>query len=250
MRQDHAAAHHRRTRPRLRGQRRAAGARQARHGVPGAAAAALADGRAQRAARRAAGDEAALELLFRTLDLWPIATSIRASFRSDLRAASRWRAPSRSSPICFCSTSRSSRSMTRWRRACATNWPSWSTAGRSPRCWSRTTSRRRSGLPTGCSCFPPAPRVCWPRCRSRARARPHTPDELTAMRDEIARRINQAYCTRLSPPARRGGACRAADRSRLRRRAERTAPSRRRPPAPPSARTRRRARNGSARPRR
>jgi len=33
--------------------------------------------------------------------------------------------PSRSTPTCCCSTSRSSRSTTPWRRACATSSPSW-----------------------------------------------------------------------------------------------------------------------------
>ena len=36
--------------------------------------------------------------------------------------------------------------------ACATSSPTLVRAARSRRCWSRTTSTRRSGLPTGCSC--------------------------------------------------------------------------------------------------
>ncbi len=38
-----------------------------------------------------------------------------------------------------------------------------------------------------------SPRASAGRGAGRAPARPHTPDELAAMRDEIARRINQAY---------------------------------------------------------
>ena len=80
--------------------------------------------------------DAALDTLFRDArPRRPIASTIPASSRSGSRAGWRWRAPSRSSPICCCSTSRSCRSTTRWRRGCATSWPTWSTAGRSRRCW-------------------------------------------------------------------------------------------------------------------
>ena len=96
-----------------------AASRHARHGVPGAAAAAVADGRGECPAGGAGRDDAdALTALFARARPRPrIARTIPASFRSAWRAAWRWRGPSRSSPICCCSTSRSCRSTLRWRRS-------------------------------------------------------------------------------------------------------------------------------------
>src|SRR6516164_2958036 len=76
-----------------------------------------------------------------------------------------------------------------------------------------------------------------------------TADELAAMREEIARKINQAYLSRrrLSRLAQRGGTCRAGDRIRPPP-AGRTAPSSRPRRARRSPRTCRRARSGSAPP--
>ena len=84
----------------------AAGARQARHGVPGAAAAALAHGRAERAARRAGREGRRCSTRCSRRSASPrIAAIIPANCRSAWPAASRWPAPSRSSRTCWCSTS-------------------------------------------------------------------------------------------------------------------------------------------------
>ena len=128
----------------------AACAWQTRHGVSGAAAIALAHGGRERPACRAASERSRVDCAIR--DARPRRASPSLSGRTVARPCPPgrvWRARLRSSPTCWCSTSPSSRLMPRWPSDCAPNWLNWSRAGRSRRCWSRTTSRRPSGSPTG-----------------------------------------------------------------------------------------------------
>jgi len=137
LRQDHAVAHHRRARSRVRGRRggcpptaRSAWCSRSRACCPGA--------RSSRNVRLAAphADAKVLDTLFQTLGLaahrdhYPGELSLGLARRVALARAVRGRAR----PSC-CSTSRSCRSTTRWRHGCATSSPSWSRAAALRPCW-------------------------------------------------------------------------------------------------------------------
>ena len=111
---------------RFRRQGAAAGARQARRRLSGAAPVALALRRRKREARGAAGERGSTERRCSPRSNSPsIVAIIQANCRSVSPAASRSPAPLPSNRNCWCSTNRSSRSTPRLRQRCAPNSSSW-----------------------------------------------------------------------------------------------------------------------------
>jgi len=187
---------------------------------------------------------AVLDTLFQTLGLAAHRDHYPASSRLGSPGAWRWRAPSRSGRISCCSTSRSSRSTTRWRRGCATS----SRVGLAqPRYDLAGDARHRRGHGLADRLFllsaSPARVVAEVRWRARARRARRRSSQPCAPRSRDGRRLVEFFTrpniagglsTRTSrhrsvgsreeldptysSPRRRaaGGACRAADRSRAR----------------------------------
>ena len=191
LRQDHAAAHHRRARPRLRRHRATAGPRPARHGVPGAAAPALAHARAERAACGAGGHRR--HPRYAVSRARPRAPPPPLSGRALARPGAprgAWRARLRSSPIFCCSTSRSCRSTTRWRRGCATSWSSSSTGGPVTTLLVTHNVEEAIGLADRVFLLSPSPaRVVADIAIERPRTH-RSPEEMAAIREEIAQKRN------------------------------------------------------------